>query len=158
MSESGSSNDEPLVVVEYDRGSIHPGDDPIPLRIEFPARATITDLLVALAESQSRFFAYRRGLSTWRLSYTADDGEGRVVGVVQFDNNVDDAEHVLIFVLWGDPYWGRPLTKELQHQSQTPVRIRADSASGGRTATVRRWNSYTAAAPLTIVERPWGAT
>jgi hypothetical protein len=53
--------------VEYERESIHYGDDPLPLRIQFPAQATITDLQVAFAENDTGYFAYRRGLSTWML-------------------------------------------------------------------------------------------
>jgi hypothetical protein len=146
------------VVVEYRRGSIHPGDDPIPLMIEFPARVTITDVLVALAEDQTRYFAYRKGLSTWELSHIRDDADPRVIGLVQFDNDIEDVEQTLIFVHWGDPYWGWPLTKELGHRGNTPVRVRADSTHGGPVAIVRRWNSYTSASPLKIVERPWGTT
>jgi hypothetical protein len=158
VSASGITTDETRVVVEFDRGSIHPGDDPIPLRIEFPARVTITDLLVVLAENQSRFFAFRGGRSSWKVCHIADDGESRVIGLVQFDNQVDDIEQALIFVAWGDPYWGWPLTKELDHRGQAPIRIRANSTHGGPIAMVRQWNSYTSAVPLTIVERPWGAT
>jgi hypothetical protein len=54
------ADDEPSVPINYERESIHAGDDPIPLTIEFPARVTTTDLLVTFAERQSRFFAYRR--------------------------------------------------------------------------------------------------
>jgi hypothetical protein len=42
------ADDEPSVLINYERESIHAGDDPIPLTIEFPARVTITDLLVRL--------------------------------------------------------------------------------------------------------------
>lgn len=157
MSESGLAAEEPRVVVAYDRESIHPGDDPMPLTIEFPARVTITDLLLALAENQSRYFAYRRGQSTWMVWHVPDDEARRVIGLVQFDNTIDDVEHVLIFVLWGDPYWGWPLTKELRHQSDTSIHIRVASAHGGPIAAVRRWNSYTSAASLTVTERPWGS-
>ena len=38
------ADDEPSVLINYERESIHAGDDPIPLTIEFPARVTITDL------------------------------------------------------------------------------------------------------------------
>jgi hypothetical protein len=61
------ADDEPSVLINYERESIHAGDDPIPLTIEFPARVTTTDLLVTFAERQSSFFAYRRGKSTWQI-------------------------------------------------------------------------------------------
>jgi hypothetical protein len=157
VSESEPTGVEPRVVVEYERDSIHYGDDPLPLKIQFPPRTTITDLLVAFAENQTRYFAYRRGLSTWMLWHIPDREARRVIGLVQFDNNIGDVEQTLVFVLWGDPYWGRPLTEELLHQSNTPMRIKATSAHGGQVATVRRWNSYTAAVPLSVAERPWGS-
>jgi hypothetical protein len=90
------ADDEPSVLINYERESIHAGDDPITLTIEFPARVTITDLLVTFAERQSRFFAYRRGKSTWQIWHIPDSEEARrVIGLVQFDNVPDDAEHGL---------------------------------------------------------------
>ena len=152
------ADDEPSVLINYERESIHAGDDPIPLTIEFPARVTITDLLVTFAERQSRFFAYRRGKSTWQIWHIPDNEEARrVIGLVQFDNVPDDAEHTLVFAIWGDPYWGRSLITELSHQSELPVRIRATSTHGGPVATLHRWNSYTAAAPPSVAERPSGS-
>jgi len=90
------ADDEPSVLINYERESIHAGDDPIPLTIEFPARVTITDLLVTFAERQSRFFAYRRGKSTWQIWHIPDSEEARrVIGLVQFGNVPDDAEYGL---------------------------------------------------------------
>ena len=153
-----SATDEPGLIIEYSRESIHPGDDPIPLTIEFPPQTTITDLMVTLAESQTRFFAYRRGRSSWNLWHIAGDGARHIIGLVQFDNVTEDAEQTLVFVSWGDPYWGRSLTEELYHEGAAPVRIEATSTHGGPIATVRQWNSYTSAAPRRVVDRPWGAT
>jgi hypothetical protein len=76
------ADDEPSVLINYERESIHAGDDPIPLTIEFPARVTITDLLVTFAERQSRFLAYRRGKSTWQIWHIPDNEKARrVIGL-----------------------------------------------------------------------------
>jgi hypothetical protein len=155
MPTSDEAVEEPRVIVEYRRAAIASADDPALITIEFPAHVTITDLLVTLAENQSRYFVYRQGRSSWRVSYSADDQNLRVIGLLQFDDDPAAVEKTQVFIFWGDPYWGRPLTEELGHSTDMPVRIRASSVYWSPLDRMRQWNSYTSAKPLTITERLW---
>ncbi|WP_148223334.1 hypothetical protein [Segniliparus rotundus] len=148
-------DDELKITVEFERSSIHQADDPIPLSLEFPATATITDVLVALAEGGSKFFAMSDGGSRWLIQRVLAEDRRSTFGAIFFTSRTP--EGASIAVRSGERYWARPLAEELSLSPEAPLRLEAYPFPLQEVELVKaRWNSYSGSGLQSVTERGWG--